>query len=57
MVRADHDPSDLERLTSCGYPMPGARIVADDPRVEQVLIPLRDGVTLIRRARVREQPS
>jgi len=25
------------------------RYVADDPRVEQVLIPLRDGVTLIRR--------
>jgi caffeoyl-CoA O-methyltransferase len=26
------------------------RLVADDPRVEQVLVPLRDGVTLIRRA-------
>lgn len=26
------------------------RRVADDPRVEQVLVPLRDGVTLIRRA-------
>ena len=33
------------------------RAVAADPRLEQVLIPLRDGVTLIRRARVREQPS
>ena len=26
------------------------RIVADDPRVEQVMLPLRDGVTLIRRS-------
>ncbi|MET0929491.1 MAG: class I SAM-dependent methyltransferase, partial [Aeromicrobium sp.] len=26
------------------------RMVSDDPRVEQVLVPLRDGVTLIRRA-------
>ncbi|MCV7432465.1 O-methyltransferase [Mycolicibacterium bacteremicum] len=26
------------------------RAIADDPRVEQVLLPLRDGVTLIRRA-------
>lgn len=26
------------------------RAIADDPRVEQVLVPLRDGVTLIRRA-------
>ena len=26
------------------------RSVADDPRVEQVLVPLRDGLTLIRRA-------
>jgi len=25
------------------------RVVADDPRVEQVLLPLRDGVTIIRR--------
>jgi caffeoyl-CoA O-methyltransferase len=26
------------------------RVVADDPRVEQVLLPLRDGLTLIRRS-------
>jgi caffeoyl-CoA O-methyltransferase len=25
------------------------RVVADDPRVEQVLLPLRDGLTIIRR--------
>jgi caffeoyl-CoA O-methyltransferase len=25
------------------------RIVAEDPRVEQVLLPLRDGLTVIRR--------
>ncbi|MCJ8282881.1 MAG: SAM-dependent methyltransferase, partial [Rivularia sp. ALOHA_DT_140] len=25
------------------------RFVADDPRVEQVLLPLRDGLTIIRR--------
>ncbi len=31
MSRADHDPTDLQRLTSCGFPMPGARVsVRDD---------------------------
>lgn len=48
----------------CGATTPNGRAIASfneavaaDPRLEQVLIPLRDGVTLIRRARVREQPS
>lgn len=30
MPRADHDPTDLARLTSCGFPMPGARIAVRD---------------------------
>ncbi len=30
MSRADHDPADLHRLTSCGVPMPGARVALLD---------------------------
>jgi fatty-acyl-CoA synthase len=31
MSRADHRPDDLQRLTACGFPMPGARVsVLDD---------------------------
>ncbi|MBY6365509.1 class I SAM-dependent methyltransferase [Rhodococcus corynebacterioides] len=48
----------------CGATTPNGRAIASfnqavaaDPRLEQVLIPLRDGVTLIRRARVRDEPS
>src|SRR5262249_46132729 len=28
--RAEHDPNDLERLTSCGKPMPGVRLAIVD---------------------------
>ncbi|MFV0308668.1 MAG: AMP-binding protein [Desertimonas sp.] len=36
MPRGDHDPTNLERLTSCGFPMPGARIAVRDDDGNQV---------------------
>jgi fatty-acyl-CoA synthase len=36
MSRADHDPTDLHRLTSCGFPMPGARVSIRDDGDEEV---------------------
>ena len=30
MSRADHRPDDLERLTACGFPMPGVRVAVRD---------------------------